>query len=158
MMPTRAYNEMVGLLLTRADRQKFEWAIGAMLDDGPRNIVVLRGAAGTGKTTLMTIIRKVLLSPFAGNFAPRVTFLTWDSHEIPHVDSDMFVFVEALIGDALTDDSLIIETTGERVPVNKHYVLMREIDSELGDIADHCVELYRELGEGYYNEVQESNR
>lgn len=158
MNPTRAYNEMVGLLLEREDRQKFEWAIGAMLEDGPRNIVVLLGAPRTGKTTLTKIVRKVLLSPEAGAFAPRVAFLSWDLHELPQVDDDMFVFVEALIGDALTKDSLIIKTTGDRVPVNKHYVLMREIDSELGDIAEHCIELYRELGYDYYNMFQENDR
>lgn len=157
-MNVKAYNEMVGLLLSRADRQKLEWSIGAMLDDGPRNTVVLYGERGTGKTTLVTIIRKVLLSPSDSSFVPRVVFVSWDSDETPRVDSDTFIFVESLTGDIPGEDLIVIETTGDRVPVNKHYVLMREIDSELGDIAEHCIDLFRELGDDYYNTFQESNR
>jgi hypothetical protein len=157
MNTPKAYNEMISLLLSREDQEKFEWSIGCMLDNGPCHVVVLRGSRGTGKTTLMTIIRKVLLSPFTGGIAPRVAFLSWDMYELPHIDSATFVFVEANTDDAITSESLVIETTGDRVPVNKHYVLMREIDSELVDIADNCIALFRELGEDYYTS-QENNR
>jgi molybdopterin-guanine dinucleotide biosynthesis protein len=153
-MSTRAYNELVGFLLSEEDREKFEWAVGCMLDNGPCHVVVIRGAGGTGKTTLTTIARKILLSPFTGNFAPRVAFLTWAAHDIPHVDSDTFVFVEANEWDAVSDDSIVLKTTGARVPVNKHYVLMHEIDTELVDIADHCIALYRDLGDGYYQTIR----
>lgn len=153
-MSTRAYNELVSLLLSEEDREKFEWAIGCMLDNGPCHVVVIRGAGGTGKSTLTTIARKIVLSPFAGNFAPRVAFLTWDSHELPHVDNDTFVFVESNELDVIYDDSIVITTTGARVPVNKHYVLMQEIDSEQVNIADNCVALYRSLGEGYYQPLR----
>lgn len=150
MRGAKAYNELIGLLLSEGDQVVLEWAIGAMLSDGPRNPVVLRGARGTGKTTIMNIVRKILLSPFAGNFAPRVAFLTWDSHEISSVDENTFVFVEANVSDAITDDSIIVNTTGHRVPANKHYVLMKEIDSEVITISGHCIALFHELGEDYF--------
>jgi hypothetical protein len=157
MNTPKAYNEMIGLLLSREDQEKFEWSIGCMLDNGPCHMVVLRGARGTGKTTLMTIVRKVLLSPFAGGFAPRVSFVNED--RIGESEPGVFTFVE------MNDDSgpdlgglIVVQTTGDRVPVNKHYVLMREIDSELVAIADNCIALFRELGEDYYNTSQENNR
>lgn len=158
MSHTRAYNELVNILLAREDRVKFEWAIGAMLSDGPRNIVVVRGPAGSGKTTLMTIVRKVLLSPFTGHFAPRVDFLNEDN--FVEVDPDAFTFAEINHISGLELDAIVIETTGNRVPVNKHYVLMREIDSELIDIANSCISLYREMGDGddCYSTFEENNR
>jgi ATPase subunit of ABC transporter with duplicated ATPase domains len=125
-----------------------------MLDNGPCQLVVLRGAGGTGKTTLMTIVRKVLLSPFTGNYAPRVAFLHENNYS--DVDQEVFTFVEMNDYSDLERDALVIRTTGDRVPVNKHYVLMREIDSELVAIADNCISLFRELGEDYYN--AEDNR
>lgn len=152
----RAYHELVNLLLSPRDQEKFEWAIGAMLSDGPRYTFVIMGPAGTGKTTLTKIVRKILLSPFTGNYAPRVAFLEW-SRPVSHVDDDTFIFVESLTTDAITDDSIVIETTGDRIPVNKHYVLMQEINEELDTVAERCIALYRELGDDYYTS-QENNR
>lgn len=151
MKPSRAYNELVSVLLSEEDREKFEWAIGAMLSNGPRNIVVIRGAAGSGKTTLTNIVRMIVLSPISqsAEYFPRVAFVNWDHrYEFPEF-GDEFVFTEALSAEH-TGDALVINTTGDRVPVNKHYVLTRQLDSELIDIATVCVNRYRSLGEGYY--------
>ena len=155
-MSTRAYNELVDTILFREDREKFEWAVGCMLDNGPCHVVTLLGGPMTGKTTLTTIARKILLSPFTGNVAPRVAFL--ERGRPRGFNDDTFIFDEVLSPDEIIDGSLVIQTTGNRVPVNKHYVLMAEIDSELIVIADNCIALFRELGENYYNETQENNR
>lgn len=160
MTRAKAYREMMTLLLSPRDEEKFEWLLGYMLDNpdsGPFHRVVFLGEAGSGKTTLTQIARKVLFSPFAGHFAPRVAFLEW-SQPVDHVEDDRFLFVESLTDEAVTDDSIVIQTTGDRVPVNKHYVLMHEIDGEVEDIADRCIALYRELGDDYYQTFQENNR
>jgi predicted ATP-binding protein involved in virulence len=160
MTRAKAYREMMALLLSPRDEEKFEWLIGCMLDNpdnGPFHRVVLAGEPGSGKTTLTQIARKVLFSPFAGHFAPRVGFISEDTRD-PNIDDQMFLFVEA-ITDSIADESMIvIQTTGDRVPVNKHYVLMHEIDGEVEDIADRCIALYRELGDDYYQTFQENNR
>lgn len=140
---TRAYNELVGFLLTQEDRQKFEWSIGAMLSDAPPFTVVLFGDARTGKTTLTTIVRKILLSPFSGNTIPRAAFAeNIDDSVGPH----KYLYVEANYRFHLPE-SLRIELTGNRVPVNKHHVLMQEIDLELPTIIENCVEIYHSLRE-----------
>jgi hypothetical protein len=152
-MSTRAYDELVKTILSPEDREKFEWAIGCMLDNGPCHVVTLLGDAATGKTTLTNIVRKVLLSPFTGNVAPRVAFLeagrAWKPRDIA---SDSFLFYETNRPNDIIEGSLVIWTTGHRVPVNKHFVLMDEIDAELTVIADNCIALFRELGETYYQE------
>lgn len=155
-MNTKAYNGLVETLISREDQEKFEWTLGCMLDNGPCQTVVLRGGARTGKTTLMTIVRKVLLSPFTGNYAPRVNFL--NEMEMKLLEPGIFAFVEANEDSRLELDALVIKTTGSRIPVNKHFVLMNEIDSELVAIADKCIAVYRELGEDYYSTDRENNR
>lgn len=154
---TRAYREIANLLLSPRDQEKFEWSVGCMLDNGPCHVVVLLGDAGTGKTTLMTIARKILLSPFTGAVAPRAAFITWVPPRVPRLEEDTFYFVESNTTGSITEDAIVIKTTGDRVPVNKHYVLTREIDNELVDIADRCIALYRELGEDYYHTFEENN-
>lgn len=153
---TKAYNELVGLLLNPEDQEKFEWVIGAMLSGGPPNMLVIRGEAASGKTTLTTIVRKLLLSPSTANTSPCVAFEHSDNYQ--GINPDAFTFVEMNHHSGLELDAIVIQTTGNRVPVNKHYVLMQAIDLELVDIGRNCIALYEELGEGYYDTFQENNR
>ncbi len=143
----KAYNELVGILLTEEDRAKFEWAIGAMLSEGPPNILVIHGRAGTGKSTLLNIVRKILLSDVRA-----VTARTYFQHYgYSAVDPGFFVFAESneLVAPR---EAINISTTGDRVPVNKHYVLMRQIDAEALDLAQYCIDVYR------HTDFQENNR
>jgi hypothetical protein len=78
--------------------------------------------------------------------------------ERTQIDPDIFTFVETNVHTGIESDAIAITTTGERVPVNKHHVLMQEVDAELVDVANHCISLYRELGEDFYNTFQENNR
>lgn len=44
-----------------------------------------------------------------------------------------------------------VEPTGNTVGYEKYRSLMKQIDFELGAIANHCLKLYLELGENYYD-------
>jgi energy-coupling factor transporter ATP-binding protein EcfA2 len=44
-----------------------------------------------------------------------------------------------------------VHPTGVKIPVNHYHSLMAKIDFELGAIALHCLETYREMGKNYYN-------
>lgn len=44
-----------------------------------------------------------------------------------------------------------VHPTGVKIPANHYHTLMSKIDFELGAIAQHCLEVYREMGKNYYN-------
>lgn len=44
-----------------------------------------------------------------------------------------------------------VHPTGVKIPANHYSALMSRIDFELGAIAQHCLDVYRELGKNYYN-------
>lgn len=44
-----------------------------------------------------------------------------------------------------------VHPTGKRIPPNHYHSLMAQIDFELGAIAQHCLDVYREMGKNYYN-------
>ena len=54
------YEELVSTLYDPVERSKLEWAIGAILDGASRDIqkfIVLYGAAGSGKSTILNIVQ-----------------------------------------------------------------------------------------------------
>jgi energy-coupling factor transporter ATP-binding protein EcfA2 len=44
-----------------------------------------------------------------------------------------------------------VHPTGVRLPINHYHTLMQQIDFELGPIAYHCLQVYRDMGKNYYN-------
>lgn len=57
-----AYEELIGTLYDPEEREKLEWAIGAVLSGDAKNIqkfIVLYGEAGAGKSTILNIIQKL---------------------------------------------------------------------------------------------------
>jgi hypothetical protein len=57
-----AYEELVSLLYTPEERQKFEWAIGAIIAGKAKEIqkfLVFFGGPGTGKSTILDLISKL---------------------------------------------------------------------------------------------------
>jgi len=57
-----AFNELMGILYDEEEREKLEWAIGAIISGDAKNIqkfIVLYGEAGTGKSTVLNIIQKL---------------------------------------------------------------------------------------------------
>ena len=43
-----------------------------------------------------------------------------------------------------------VQPTGEKIPYSKYMKLMKQLDYELGAIAQHCLDVYMERGEDYY--------
>lgn len=43
-----------------------------------------------------------------------------------------------------------VHPTGVKIPANHYYTLMQKIEFQLGAIAYHCLEVYREMGKNYY--------
>lgn len=65
---TPAWDELMGVLYSDTEREKIEWAIGSIVAGDSVHIqkfVVLYGAAGTGKSTLLNIIQQL----FAGYYS-----------------------------------------------------------------------------------------
>ena len=57
-----AYDKLVSTLYSEEERQKLEWAIGAVVSGDSKSIqkfMVLYGAAGTGKSTILNIIQQL---------------------------------------------------------------------------------------------------
>ena len=57
-----AYDEIIGTLYTEEEREKIEWAIGAIVAGEAKDIqkfIVLYGEAGAGKSTILNIIQKL---------------------------------------------------------------------------------------------------
>ena len=57
-----AYDKLISTLYTEEERHKLEWAIGAIITGDSKHIqkfLVLYGAAGTGKSTILNIIQQL---------------------------------------------------------------------------------------------------
>lgn len=57
-----AYDKLIGTLYTEEERHKLEWAIGSIVSGDSKSIqkfMVLYGAAGTGKSTILNIIQQL---------------------------------------------------------------------------------------------------
>ena len=60
--PIDAYDKLMSTLYSEEERHKIEWAIGAVVSGDSKKIqkfLVLYGAAGTGKSTVLNIIQKL---------------------------------------------------------------------------------------------------
>lgn len=58
--PTDAYDEIISTLYSDEERHKLEWAIGAIVTGNSKNIqkfIVMYGAPGTGKSTILNIVQ-----------------------------------------------------------------------------------------------------
>ena len=57
---TNAYDKLIGTLYTPEEREKIEWAIGSIVSGESKKLqkfMVLYGASGTGKSTILNIIQ-----------------------------------------------------------------------------------------------------
>lgn len=68
-----AYDELMGVLYSPEEREKLEWAVGSVVNGDSKKIqkfVVLYGAPGSGKSTVLNIIEK-LFEGYCGVFDSR---------------------------------------------------------------------------------------
>lgn len=59
---TEAYDKLMSTLYSEEERHKIEWAIGSVVSGDSKNLqkfVVLYGAAGTGKSTVLNIVQQL---------------------------------------------------------------------------------------------------
>ena len=66
--PCDAYHELMSTLYTQEERQKLEWAIGAIITGDSKTIqkfIVLYGEGGSGKSTFLNIVQKLFVGYYA---------------------------------------------------------------------------------------------
>lgn len=199
-----AYDKLIGTLYTETERHKLEWAIGSIVSGDSKYIqkfMVLYGAAGTGKSTILNIIQQLFdgyysvfdaksLGSNGSQFAleafrtnPLVAIQhdgdlsriedntklnSLVSHEEMTVNEKYtkgytnrfkcFLFMGTNKPVRITDGKSglirrLIEVTpsGEKLGKREYERLMKQISFELGAIAYHCLEVYKE-DPGYYDD------
>lgn len=199
-----AYDELMSTLYDPEEREKLEWAIGAIISGDAKTIqkfIVLYGSAGAGKSTFLNIVQKLFDGYYTAFEAKALTsssnaFATEAFKSNPLVaiqhDGDLsriedntklnsivsheemtinekhkptymskfncFLFMGTNKPVKITDakSGLIrrlidVHPSGRRIPIRKYNTLVSKIDFELGAIAQHCLDVYRELGKNYYN-------
>ena len=199
-----AYDELIGTLYSREERQKLEWAVGAIMAGDAKQIqkfIVLYGAAGTGKSTFLIILQKLTegyyitfeakaLTSSNNAFSTEVfksnplVAIQHDgdlskiedntklnsiiSHEVmtmnekykPSYDAQVnaFLFMGTNKPVKITDAKsgiirrlIDVKPTGNKVTPRRYQTLMSQLEFELGAIAAHCLEVYRDLGKDFYS-------
>lgn len=155
-----SWNELLGTLLSDEDRKKIEWSIGCVLAGGPAKILSVVGEAGSGKSSILTLALRVF-EECREEDSLKVSIL----HEglVEGFSDDSFVFVSSLspvLPPYFDEINPILETqtTGQKLSLNKFYLLAGFIGSSLGSIALKCLKTYRELGPTHYDTLRESSK
>lgn len=199
-----AYDELVGTIYEPEEKQKLEWAIGAIIAGDAKQIqkfVVLYGDAGSGKSTFLNIVQKLFegyytafeakaltssnnsfsTEPFKANplvaiqhdgDLSRIDDNTKLNSLIAHEEmtmnekykpsytarSNAFLFMgtnkPVKISDAksgIIRRLIDVRPSGMKIPNKRYHTLMSQIEFELGAIAWHCLEVYRDLGKNHYS-------
>ena len=209
-IPTPNYDELISTLYDEEERQKIEWAIGSIIAGDSKDIqkfYVLYGEPGSGKSTILRVIKKLFdgyTAPFdakaVGN--PLSTFALEPFKNNPLIaiqdDGDLFHIEDnTRLNSIASHEYLVVNEKhksmysarfnsvmfiGTNKPVRitdaksgvirrlidispsgrklkrKHYdAVMNQIDFELGGIANHCFEVYKELGSSYYDTYKPVN-
>ena len=199
-----AYDKLMSVLYSAEEREKLEWAIGAVISGDSKRIqkfFVLYGDAGTGKGTFLNIL-EMLFQGYTASFDAKAltgssnafsteSFTTNPLVAIQH-DGDLsrvedntrlnsIVSHEEIIINAkyakpysdrinamlfvgtnqsvkITDakSGLIrrlidVHPTGDTVPSGEYEALLQGVSFELGAIAHHCLDIYRQRGMNYYS-------
>lgn len=192
-----AYERLISVLYSKEERTKIEWAIGSIVSGDSKKIqkfMVLYGAAGTGKSTILNIIQQMFdgycsvfdakaLGSSSNSFAleafknnplvaiqhdgdlsriednTRINSLV--SHELMVVNEKFkstysnrfkcFLFMGTNKPVKITDakSGLIrrlidVSPSGNKLPAKEYSALVKQINFELGAIAQHCLDVYLE--------------
>lgn len=205
-----SYDKIIGTLYAPEEREKLEWAIGAIVSGDSKDIqkfIVLYGEGGTGKSTILNIIQKLFAGYYvtfeakaltaSGNTFSTEAFKSNPLVAIQH-DGDLskiedntklnsivsheemsvrelykpsyttrfncFLFMGTNKPVKITDAKsgiirrlIDVSPSGNKIPVKQYQILMSQIDFELGAIANHCLEVYRDLGKNYYSAYRPLN-
>lgn len=198
-----AFDEIINTLYYPEEAEKLMWAIGAIVSGDSKKIqkfIVLYGAPGTGKGTMLDIVQKLFVGYTSTFDAKALTgsnaFAAEAFRSNPLVaidpDSDMsriedntklnsivghepmninekfkstytmvlssFLLMATNKAVKITDSKsglirrmIDVHPSGAVLSPRKYAALMGQIDFELGAIAHHCLEVYRELGKNYYS-------
>lgn len=74
--PIESYEELISTLYNQTEREKIEWAIGAIISGDSKSIqkfLVLYGKGGTGKSTILNIVQKLFSCYYATFDAKSIT-------------------------------------------------------------------------------------
>lgn len=91
-----AYNELMSVLYDRDERHKIEWAIGAIVNGDSKRIqkfLVLYGAAGTGKSTVLNIVQS-LFDGYYGVFDAKALGSTTDAFALEAFKTNPLVAIQ----------------------------------------------------------------
>lgn len=201
---TEAYDRMMEVLYSPEEREKIEWAIGAIISGDSKKIqkfLVFYGDPGTGKSTVLELIQKLFEGYYSIFEAKSLTsgsnaFSTEQFKNNPLVaiqhDGDLskiednsklnsivsheeiminekyksgyyirtncFLLMATNKPVKITDGKaglirrlIDVSPTGNRLKIREYNHIVSQLDFELGAIAQHCLDVYMELGPSYYN-------
>ena len=199
-----AWDELLSTLYDTSERAKLEWAIGAIVSGDAKDIqkfIVLYGAAGAGKSTILNVIQKLFVGYYTTFEAKALTansnaFATEVFKDNPLVaiqhDGDLskiedntklnsivsheemlmnekykpsytarinaFLFMGTNTAVKITDAKsgiirrlIDVQPSGRKLSPGRYQTVMSQIDFELGAIAHHCLDVYRQMGKNYYS-------
>lgn len=199
-----AWDKIIGTLYSEEERHKIEWAIGSIVSGDSKTLqkfMVLYGAAGTGKSTILNIIEQLFegyytvfdakalgnpsnsfaLEPFNTNplvaiqhdgdlsrIEDNTRLNSLVSHELMPVNEKFkgiyktrfkcFLFMGTNRPVKITDGKsgllrrlIDVHPTGNKIPAAEYRSLTKQVTFELGAIAYHCLEVYKDDPE-YYND------
>lgn len=198
-----SWDKLIGTLYSEEERHKIEWAIGSIVSGESKTnqkFMVLYGAAGTGKSTILNVIEQLFdgyfctfdakslgssndsfaLEPFKTNplvaiqhdgdlsrIEDNTRLNSLVSHELMSVNEKFkgkyetrfkcFLFMGTNKPVKITDGKsgllrrlIDVTPTGKKVPGREYKKLTKQVQFELGAIAQHCLDVYLE-DPGYYD-------
>lgn len=201
-----SYDRLVSVLYEPEERAKIEWAIGSVVAGDSKTVqkfLVLYGAAGTGKSTILNVIQMLFegyysvfdakaLGSSSNSFAleafktnplvaiqhdgdlsriednTRLNSLV--SHELMTVNEkfkstysnrfNAFLFMGTNKPVKITDSKsglirrlIDVQPSGNKVSNSEYKKLMSQIPFELGAIAKHCLDFYKDNPNRYDNYI-----
>lgn len=197
------YESLISTLYDPEEREKIEWAIGAVISGDSKRIqkfLVLYGDPGSGKGTILNIIQSLFegyytmfeskglgsssnqfaLEDFASNplvaiehdgdlsrIEDNTKLNSLISHEIMSVNEkfknkytmrfNSFLFIGSNTPVRITDAKsginrrlIDVHPSGRKLSFDEYISSTNGVMYELGAIAYHCLEVYKERGEDYY--------
>lgn len=204
-----AWDKIIGTLYSVEERHKIEWSIGSIVSGDSKTLqkfMVLYGAAGTGKSTILNIVQMLFdgyyatfdakslgnansafaLEPFKNNplvaiqhdgdlsrIEDNTRLNSLVSHELMSVNEKFkglyetrfkcFLFMGTNRPVKITDGKsgllrrlIDVHPTGNKLAAQEYKTLMNQITFELGAIAYHCLEVYKDDPEYYDDYIPKS--